>query len=304
MIKVLSPNIVKEVGTTAALLLQHINYWMFTQNKNKIFRTNNELIQDLNGMFTLFQIQYAKKKLVDNGFLVVTYDKKFDRTTHYTFTEKAISLLKEHTDYLLSKTQNKTSRKTPLNERTSIVYKQSGTYVPKQQNIAVASNTEELDVYDESEQFAYSEMKAPKYDSQGQKYKTKVVQQTNKSMQKAFEEQGEKRSNVVREIPESLKYLLKNKRTEKKEVDVSPINEGNITNVVEFLEPINEDSVTNVSEFLETTVKSDNKDISLSQTLAMETLDTISVFKRPPNVDIREKNRIMMESVINFKEEY
>ena len=86
LIKVLLPEVAEEVGTTAALLLQHINYWMFTQSKNVIFRTNNELVNELNNMFTLFQIQYAKKKLVDKGFLVVTYDKKYDRTSHYTLT--------------------------------------------------------------------------------------------------------------------------------------------------------------------------------------------------------------------------
>lgn len=269
MIKVIIPEIAQQVGTTAALLLQHINYWMFTQEVDKVFRTNNELIQDLNGMFTLFQIQYAKKKLVDNGFLIVSYDKKFDRTSHYTFTEKAVSLLKEHTEYLIEKrngkTINQTPHKTGLKRSTSHVNHVSGTVVPESENMAVNADYDGL-----TDGFINHVI---------EKQIKKPIQQTNKGMQKAFEEQGKKRKDVITSgVPDSLKHLMRKKVDKKKDgIDTSPINEEHLL--------VNEQT-------------------SHADQLSNETLESICVFKRVPSVDLFEKRRIISEQMLNFKEEY
>lgn len=272
LIKVLLPEVAKEVGTTAALLLQHINYWMFTQSKNVIFRTNNELVNDLNNMFTLFQIQYAKKKLVDKGFLVVTYDKKYDRTSHYTLTEKAISLLKEHTDYLLGKNRNKTSRKTTVNQPYNDFNNVGGTYVPISEENAVSRDYELSDFSVKPQQTLVG--------------KPVVQQMTNKGMQKAFSEYGEKREEVKKGVPDALKHLLKKKGDDCNKPDLTPINEEDV--VEQF--DINQCEINEVNE--------------LATILANETLETVSIFKRPPNVDISNKRMYYQEQVLNFKEDW
>lgn len=274
MIKVLLPEVAKEVGTTAALLLQHINYWMFTQSKNVIFRTNNELVNDLNNMFTLFQIQYAKKKLVDKGFLVVTYDKKYDRTSHYTLTEKAISLLKEQTDYLLGKNRNKKSRKTTVNQPYNDFNNVGGTYVTVSEENAVSRDYEVSSVTLKQEQ-------------------TLVYQQqqmTNKGMQKAFSEYGEKREEVKKGVPDALKHLLRKKGDES--------NKSNKTDKTDNtdLTPINEEDVVNDAII--------EQHANLATILSNETLETVSIFKRPPNVDISNKRMYYQEQALNFKEDW
>lgn len=277
LIKVLLPEVAKEVGTTAALLLQHINYWMFTQSKNIIFRTNNELVNDLNNMFTLFQIQYAKKKLVEKGFLVVTYDKKYDRTSHYTLTEKAISLLKEHTNYLLGKNRNKTSRKTTVNQPYNDFNSVSGTYVPVSEENAVSRD--------------YEVSSGQPVVQENLVGKPVVQQMTNKGMQKAFSEYGEKREEVKKGVPDALKHLLRKKGDESKKPDLTPINEEDVVNntIVEQCD-IDQTDINEVS--------------NLATILSNETLETVSIFKRPPNVDIANKRMYYQEQVLKFKEDW
>ena len=90
MLKVVNPYVVKIVGATAAMLFQHITYWMQTQKKEIIFRTNAELSLDLEECLSIQQVQRAKKKLIDNGLIEVSFDKvnKWIRTTHYSLTQK------------------------------------------------------------------------------------------------------------------------------------------------------------------------------------------------------------------------
>lgn len=301
MIKVLLPEVAKEVGTTAALLLQHINYWMFTQSRNVIFRTNNELVNDLNNMFTLFQIQYAKKKLVEKGFLVVTYDKKYDRTSHYTLTEKAISLLKEHTDYLLGKNRNKTSRKTTVNQPYNDFNNVGGTYVPVSEENAVSRDYEVSDVSSKTQQALVSK------EDKTLVGKPIVQQMTNKGMQKAFSEYGEKREEVKKGVPDALKHLLRKKSDESDESnkpDLTPINEEDVVNntIVEQCD-INEITESNINQF-EINQNDINEVNELATILSNETLETVSIFNRPPNVDISNKRMYYQEQVLNFKEDW
>lgn len=90
MLKALNPKLALIVGEKASIVFQHICYWMQTQKVETVYRTNKELSSDLEGMFSEQQIQRAKKKLIDNGIITVSFDKKnvWNRTTHYTLTEK------------------------------------------------------------------------------------------------------------------------------------------------------------------------------------------------------------------------
>lgn len=90
-IKSFKPEIANVVGIQAALLLNHIKFWMDSKGLDKIYRTNASLSEDFEGTLSESQIQRAKKKLLDNGLIVVSHDKGHTRTTHYMLTEKAKS---------------------------------------------------------------------------------------------------------------------------------------------------------------------------------------------------------------------
>lgn len=92
-IKAYIPEIATIVGIQASLLLNHIKYWSETKKVEKVYRTNKQLSEDFKGTLSESQIQRAKKKLVDNGLIIVSHDMGHTRTTHYTLTEKAKSLL-------------------------------------------------------------------------------------------------------------------------------------------------------------------------------------------------------------------
>ena len=93
MIKILNPSVVKIVGSIASVLLRHLKYWKDSSGKDVVYRTNTQLVDDLEGMFSASQIQRAKKKLIENGLIEITYGKGYDRTTHYSLTKKALELL-------------------------------------------------------------------------------------------------------------------------------------------------------------------------------------------------------------------
>lgn len=93
MYKGLVAEIAKEVGRSAALLLNQIYQWFKTKNVDKVFRTNEELKSDLDDIISTATIQRAKKKLIEKGYLIVSFDKGYKRTTHFKLTEKAHGLL-------------------------------------------------------------------------------------------------------------------------------------------------------------------------------------------------------------------
>lgn len=108
MLKVVNPYVVKVVGATAALLFQHITYWMQTQKKEIIFRTNAELSLDLEECLSIQQVQRAKKKLIDNGLIEVSFDKsnKWIRTTHYSLTQKGKMMMMKLKNIKANKEEN------------------------------------------------------------------------------------------------------------------------------------------------------------------------------------------------------
>lgn len=92
-VKAYKPEVAVVVGIQASLLLNHIKYWIEEYNLDKVYRTNQQISEDFKGTLSESQIQRAKKKLVDNGLVIISHDRGHLRTTHYTLTEKAKSLL-------------------------------------------------------------------------------------------------------------------------------------------------------------------------------------------------------------------
>ena len=115
MLKILNPKLAKVVGEKASIVFQHLCYWMQTQKVSTVYRTNKELVSDLEEMFSEQQIQRSKKKLIDAGMITISFDKKkvWNRTTHYTLTEKG-------KEYVLSLClENKNSDNTNNTSKTS-----------------------------------------------------------------------------------------------------------------------------------------------------------------------------------------
>lgn len=91
MIKSLIPTLSKEVGRSTALVFQQLIQWF--KGHDVVYRTNQELADDLEGILSVATIQRAKQKLIEAGYLTVSFDKGLKRTTHYRLTEKAHTLL-------------------------------------------------------------------------------------------------------------------------------------------------------------------------------------------------------------------
>lgn len=93
-LKMVSPSVVKLVGSNAAMLFQHISYWMQSSNTDVIYRSASSLISDLGDSLTRNQLYYARKKLIEAGLITVSteHSDKWNRTTFYRITEKGQSL--------------------------------------------------------------------------------------------------------------------------------------------------------------------------------------------------------------------
>lgn len=93
-LKMVSPSVVKLVGSTSAMLFQHICYWMQSSCTDVIYRSAPSLISDLGDSLTRNQLYYARQKLIKAGLITVSteHSDKFNRTTFYRLTEKGQSL--------------------------------------------------------------------------------------------------------------------------------------------------------------------------------------------------------------------
>ena len=89
MFKGIYSEVAKEVGKSSAILLNQLLQWKTV----KVFRTNAEMFEDLDGVLSIATIQRCKQKLIDFGYVLVSFDKGLNRVTHYTLTEKALCLL-------------------------------------------------------------------------------------------------------------------------------------------------------------------------------------------------------------------
>lgn len=123
MLKVINPQVIKfeykhndkaqKLGTNAALLFQHICYWMQTQGVDVVFRTNQQLSEDLEGALSVSQVARAKAKLIQAGLITIAQDLKsrFIHTTHYRLTtigEQVVMSLKNIKHKVVKTTQQST----------------------------------------------------------------------------------------------------------------------------------------------------------------------------------------------------
>ena len=93
MFKGLISEVANEVGRSAALIINQIFQWYKSNTTKKIYRTNQELHDDLCGIMSTATIQRCKKRLIEKGYIEVSFDKGLNRVTHYSLTKKALDLL-------------------------------------------------------------------------------------------------------------------------------------------------------------------------------------------------------------------
>lgn len=93
MFKGLISEVAKDVGRSAALIINQLFQWYKGSNSKKIYRTNQELYDDLCGIMSTATIQRCKKRLIEKGYIEVSFDKGLNRVTHYSLTKKALELL-------------------------------------------------------------------------------------------------------------------------------------------------------------------------------------------------------------------
>lgn len=254
-LKMVSPSVVKLVGSTAAMLFQHISYWMQSSNTDVIYRSASSLISDLGDSLTRNQLYYARQKLIKAGLITVSteHSDKFNRTTFYRITDKGQSL----------RIIAKQSKNTSQNQFKAVSTKQEG--VPNVEinktpavevkapeslkNDVVIDNSIDnsnitciedmkidLSLRDDEDLIVSNKVKSEHNTSQkwtpkhlyAQHMKEKrISEQQNKeffipkSMRESFEKAGEIRRDVVKGIPKELlsdprlSKMIKNKRLEK-----------------------------------------------------------------------------------------
>lgn len=96
MIKSVIPTLAVELGKSPAFLLNQLKTLMGSLNSTKIYRTDKQLVCDMEGLISKNTVSRAKKKLVEEGYVVISFDGHLNRQTYYTFTDKAINALAEY----------------------------------------------------------------------------------------------------------------------------------------------------------------------------------------------------------------
>ena len=230
-LKMVSPSVIKLVGSTAAMLFQHISYWMQSSSTDVIYRSASSLISDLGDSLTRNQLYYARQKLIKAGLITVSteHSDKFNRTSFYRITEKGQSLR------ILAKQSKNTSQ----NQFKAVSTKQEGVSnveINKTPTIEVKApeslknNVVIGNPIDNSNTTCIEDMKIdlslgdedlfvknvakkeriPKHLYAQHMKEKRILDQQNKeffipkSMRESFEKAGEIRRDVVKGIPKEL----------------------------------------------------------------------------------------------------
>lgn len=216
MLKIINPVVAKEVGVMAAMVFQHICYWMQTQSVDVVYRSNKDLSLDLDQAVSVSQVQRAKQKLLNSGLIKLSRNpfNKFDRTTHYSLTSKGKKMLLSvavKTKEIIKETVREVKGKIEdLRESFKTTHNSSnkdvgGTYVPEQPKTSNTSIYEHVDTLHEPKKqwipkHLYAEhMKQKRLDE-----KINKEPFIPKSMLKGWEDGMKGNPNATKGIPEHL----------------------------------------------------------------------------------------------------
>lgn len=107
MLKSVNTTILSEVGKSASFLLNQLYLWSVSKNTTVIFRTNENLVADLDHVIGVRTLARAKKTLIDKGYITTSFDKGRFRATHYTLTQKTLDLFASEKQKSLDLKNNK-----------------------------------------------------------------------------------------------------------------------------------------------------------------------------------------------------
>ena len=108
MLKSVNTKIIAEVGKSASFLLNQLYLWSTSKNTTVVFRTNEKLVEDLDGVISIRTLSRAKNILIEKGYVTTSFDKGRFRATHYTLTQKALELFASDKQDSLSLKNKKT----------------------------------------------------------------------------------------------------------------------------------------------------------------------------------------------------
>lgn len=111
MLKSVNTTILSEVGKSASFLLNQLYLWSVSKNTTVIFRTNENLVADLDHVIGVRTLARAKKTLIEKGYITTSFDKGRFRATHYTLTQKTLDLFSSEKQKSLDLKTKKTSPK-------------------------------------------------------------------------------------------------------------------------------------------------------------------------------------------------
>ena len=107
MLKSVNTTILSEVGKSASFLLNQLYLWSVSKNTTVIFRTNENLVADLDNVISIATLSRAKKILINKGYITTSFDKGRFRATHYTLTQKTLDLFASEKQKSLDLKSNK-----------------------------------------------------------------------------------------------------------------------------------------------------------------------------------------------------
>ena len=231
-LKMVSPSVVKLVGSTAAMLFQHISYWMQSSNTDVIYRSASSLISDLGDSLTRNQLYYARQKLIKAGLITVSteHSDKFNRTSFYRITDKGQSLrliAKEskntsHNQFKATSTKQEGVSNVEINETPSSEVKAPESLkndfvidnsIDNSNTTCIEDMKIDLSLRDDEDLFVKNVAKKDRIPTHlyAQHMKEKRISEQQKkeffipkSMRESFEKAGEIRRDVVRGVPKEL----------------------------------------------------------------------------------------------------
>lgn len=271
MYKGLVADVAKEVGKSAALILNQLYQWFKTQKVEKVYRTNEELKADLHDLVSTATIQRAKQRLVKEGYIVVSFDKGLNRTTHYLLTDKARKMLTPVVDKPAPAPKKNDSVSKPFSKQNS--------------------NGKPDDNLPETAKRLFEE---------AGKEREGIVKGIPEALKNLVGIKGKKKQDTSDQPTKGAQDLP----------PLPPvIADEDFFGVPAFESPVVSEDISDEEYFgitPEEWIAIDIANGKIQQPEKSVTMGELmnAAFGRVPNVDIREQNRSLLEAAHNFKEEY
>lgn len=271
MFKGILTDVAQEAGKSSAMLLNQLAQWFKCAKGEAVYRTNQELADDLCGLLSVATINRAKHKLVETGYVIVSFEKGLNRTTHYRLTDKAKLVLG------LIKAESQTEEAKPVVIETEDTPSEKPSVKPSEKP---------------KREFQ------PKPKAEPKKYAQPPVA-TPRAMQEEFDRAGTVKKGEP--MPANLLALL---GKGKKAKDSTSENKTTVASTLVLNECGNDEDLFPSKPKLVTEQEiSDEEYFASMDYTNMESVMSLA-FNSIPNAEQRNKNLQMMNDVRGFNEEW